>query len=89
MSDRIHQLSVDYSERPSALLDAVLRSDMFDVRMVRLATGDYLINNEVLIERKAAGDFVASRWRSSTARCSVEGAEGEEPAAPTVSLTLV
>lgn len=60
MPDRVHRLSVDYSERPSALLDAVLRSDVFDVRMVRLATGDYLIDNEVLIERKTAGDFVVS-----------------------------
>src|SRR2546427_3725243 len=56
----VHQLGVDHSERHSALLDAVLRSGTFDVRMVRLATGDYLIDNEVLIERKTIGDFAAS-----------------------------
>ncbi len=60
MPDLMHQLSVDHSERHSALLDAVLRSGTFDVRMVRLASGDYLIGNEVLIERKTVGDFVAS-----------------------------
>lgn len=60
MPDRVHQLHVDYSEKQSALLDALQRSGTFDVRMVRLATGDYLIDNEVLIERKTAADFAAS-----------------------------
>ena len=46
-----HQLAVDHSERNSALLDAVGRSGWFDVQMVRLATGDYLVNGEVLVER--------------------------------------
>lgn len=32
----------------------------FDVEMVRLMAGDYLINGEVLVERKTAGDFAAS-----------------------------
>jgi len=58
--DRVHQLYVDHSERHSALLDAVQRSGTFDVRMVRLATGDYLIDNEVLIERKSIADFAVS-----------------------------
>ena len=60
MLDSVHQLAVDYSEGPSALLDAVNRSGTFDVQMVRLATGDYLLDNEVLIERKTVGDFAAS-----------------------------
>lgn len=60
MPGSVHQLHVDHSERPSALLDAVQRSGTFDVRMVHLATGDYLIDNEVLIERKTVGDFAAS-----------------------------
>lgn len=60
MPGPVHQLHVDYSERQSALLDAVHRSGTFDVRMVRLATGDYLIDNEVLIERKTVEDFAAS-----------------------------
>lgn len=55
-----HQLAVDHSERNSALLDAVGRSGWFDVQMVRLATGDYLVNGEVLVERKTIRDLAAS-----------------------------
>lgn len=60
VSGPVHQLLVDPSERQSALLGAVQRSGTFDVRIVRLTTGDYLIDNEVLIERKTVGDFAAS-----------------------------
>lgn len=60
MAAQAHQLSVDHSERHSALLEAARRSGAFDVRMVHLDTGDYLIDNEVLVERKTIGDFVAS-----------------------------
>jgi hypothetical protein len=51
MREFVHRIAVDYSEERSALLDAVRRSGAFDVRLVHLATGDYLINDEVLIER--------------------------------------
>ena len=44
MAGPIHQLHVDHSERQSALLSAVHRSGTFNVRMVRLDTGDYLID---------------------------------------------
>jgi DNA excision repair protein ERCC-4 len=60
MSAQVHRLSVDHSERHSALLEAARRSSVFDVRMVRLGAGDYLIDDEVLVERKTIGDFVAS-----------------------------
>ena len=60
MPDSVHQVAVDHSERLSALLDGVRRSAAFDVRMVHLATGDYLIGNEVLVERKSVADFAAS-----------------------------
>lgn len=60
MAGQLHRLDVDHSERQAALLDAVRRGGAFDVRMVRLTTGDYLINEEVLIERKAIADFAAS-----------------------------
>jgi DNA excision repair protein ERCC-4 len=56
----VHQLLVDHSEQRSALLDAVRRSGMFEVRMAHLATGDYLIDNEVLVERKSVADLAAS-----------------------------
>lgn len=60
MPDSVHQIAVDHSERHSALLDAVRRSGAFDVRITHLATGDYLIDNKVLIERKSVADFTAS-----------------------------
>jgi len=60
MPDSVHQIAVDHSEGRSALLDAVRRSGSFDVRVVRLEVGDYLIDNEVLIERKSVSDFAAS-----------------------------
>ncbi len=60
MSAQAHRLFVDHSERHSALLEAARRSGAFDVRMVHLDTGDYLIDDEVLMERKTIGDFVAS-----------------------------
>lgn len=53
MPDSLHQLDVDHSEARSALLNVVCRGGTFEVRMVHLATGDYLIDNEVLIERKS------------------------------------
>jgi Fanconi anemia group M protein len=56
----VHQVAVDHAESRSAFLEAVRRSGAFDVRMADLATGDYLIDNEVLIERKSVGDFAAS-----------------------------
>lgn len=56
----VHQLTVDHSERDSALLDAVRRRGWFDVQMDCLATGDYLVNGEVLVERKTIRDLAAS-----------------------------
>jgi Fanconi anemia group M protein len=56
----VHQLSVDHSERHSALLELARCCCAFDVRMAHLDTGDYLIDDEVLVERKTISDFVAS-----------------------------
>jgi DNA excision repair protein ERCC-4 len=60
MSDRRHRIQVDHSEREARLLGLLRQSCDFDVGMVRLPVGDYLINDEVLIERKTIGDFSAS-----------------------------
>ena len=60
MPDLIHHDAVDHSEARSALLDALCRCGGFEVRMTRLATGDYLIDDDVLIERKSVADFAAS-----------------------------
>jgi DNA excision repair protein ERCC-4 len=56
----VHRIVVDHSERHSALLEAVRRSGWFDVQMDRLATGDCLVNGEVLVERKTIRDLAAS-----------------------------
>ena len=60
MGGQLHRLDVDHSEHQAALLDAVRRGGVFDVQMVRLQTGDYLIDDEVLIERKTIADFATS-----------------------------
>jgi Fanconi anemia group M protein len=60
MGGQLHRLDVDHSEHQAALLDAVRRGGAFDVQMVRLQTGDYLIDDEVLIERKTIADFATS-----------------------------
>lgn len=60
MPNVLHRIIVDHSESRSALLDAVRRSGAFDVQMAHLSTGDYLIENEALIERKSVGDLAAS-----------------------------
>jgi DNA excision repair protein ERCC-4 len=58
--DSVHRLVVDHSERQSSLVDAVRRGGWFDVQMDRLASGDYLVNGEALVERKTIRDFAAS-----------------------------
>jgi DNA excision repair protein ERCC-4 len=60
MSGRVHQIAVDHSESRSALLDALRRSGVFEVRMVHLTTGDYLLNDRALVERKSVADFATS-----------------------------
>lgn len=60
MPESVHQVAVDHSENRSELLDVVRRSGVFEVRMVHLATGDYLIDDQVIIERKSVVDFTAS-----------------------------
>lgn len=53
-------LRVDFSERRSALLDLAQASGAFDVRLERLAAGDYLLGAGVLVERKTYADFAMS-----------------------------
>ena len=50
-------LQVDHSERRARLLDLVQHSETFDVQMVRLDVGDYLIDGGVLVERKNYADL--------------------------------
>jgi DNA excision repair protein ERCC-4 len=60
MADHRHRVQVDHSERDARLLELLRQSGDFDLRMARLTVGDYLINEEVLIERKTRADFAAS-----------------------------
>ena len=60
MSNPRHSIQVDHSERESLLLELLRQSEDFDVRLARLRVGDYLINDQVLIERKTIADFAAS-----------------------------
>jgi ERCC4-type nuclease len=55
-----HRLLVDHSERSASLLGLLRQSGLFVVQMGRLPTGDYLIDDRVLIERKTHADFIAS-----------------------------
>jgi len=56
-----HELRVDPSERPAALLDLARQCDDFDVRMEHLTVGDYCLDRGIVIERKTHADFAASR----------------------------
>ena len=53
-------LRVDSSERHSALFDLAQASGHFDVRLERLAVGDYFVGAGVLVERKTYADFAMS-----------------------------
>jgi ERCC4-type nuclease len=55
-----HRLMVDHSERSAPLLGLVRASGLFIVEMSRLPTGDYLIDERILVERKTRADFLAS-----------------------------
>jgi DNA excision repair protein ERCC-4 len=55
-----YPLRVDFSERNAALLDLARGCDDFDVQVVHLAAGDYLIAGGVLVERKTYADFATS-----------------------------
>jgi ERCC4-type nuclease len=55
-----HRLVVDHSERGASLLELIHGCGVFAVEMNRLQTGDYLIDDSILVERKAYVDFIAS-----------------------------
>lgn len=55
-----HLINVDPAERQAALLSLLQECDAFDVKLVRLHVGDYLIDDEILIERKTTADFSTS-----------------------------
>jgi len=54
-------LKVDHREKTSGILEALSAyEDQFHVETLQLKTGDYLLNNQILIERKRLPDFIES-----------------------------
>lgn len=60
MDSTCHDLQVDFSEARAALPELARQSGLFNVRMVCLPAGDYLIDGRVLVERKTLADFADS-----------------------------
>ncbi len=58
MSNKVN-IIVDYREAPSKIPEMLKEQDA-DVELKTLKTGDYLINDVVLIERKSKEDFILS-----------------------------
>ena len=52
-------LTADNREKSSGI-PALLRNRFASVQMAQLAAGDYLVNEEIIIERKTKEDFVQS-----------------------------
>jgi ERCC4-type nuclease len=53
-------LRVDFAERNAALLGLARGCGDFDIRMERLAVGDYHIEDGIIVERKTYADFATS-----------------------------
>lgn len=53
------KIITDYREEPSGIPGLLLQADA-EVSFVALKTGDYVINNEMIVERKSAEDFIQS-----------------------------
>ena len=52
-------ITVDYRETPSGIPDILMKKYCF-IEMKRIKTGDYVINEQVVVERKTKDDFVVS-----------------------------
>jgi Fanconi anemia group M protein len=59
IADKHIRIVADYREVPSAIPD-MLKQKGVTVELKNLKTGDYLINNTVLVERKSRDDFIIS-----------------------------
>lgn len=53
-------IQIDYRENPSGIPELLLKNPDVMVSVSSLLTGDYIVNNEIGIERKSAEDFVQS-----------------------------
>jgi len=57
--DKIVSVKIDFREKPSGIVDFLLQKNI-DTSLTTLTTGDYIINNKIIVERKSAEDFVIS-----------------------------
>lgn len=53
------KITADYREKPSGLPELLLRKNA-EVCFASLATGDYIINGHITVERKSSEDFIQS-----------------------------
>jgi len=53
------QITTDFREQQSGIPELLVQKGI-DVNISNIKTGDYLIGNELIVERKSAGDFVLS-----------------------------
>ena len=49
----------DYREKPSGIPDLLTQSGA-EINFIQLKVGDYVINDEIIVERKSAEDFIQS-----------------------------
>jgi len=59
MSNNLIIISADYREKPSGIPDLLIQSGAA-VNFIQLKVGDYVINDEIVVERKSAEDFIQS-----------------------------
>jgi len=57
-NNSIHIIA-DYSENPSGIPDLLLKKGA-SLKLEQLKVGDYIINNDITVERKSAEDFIQS-----------------------------
>jgi len=59
MSNNPIIITADYREKPSGIPDLLTQSGV-EVNFIQLKVGDYVINDEIVVERKSAEDFIQS-----------------------------
>lgn len=55
----VPEIIVDFREKPSGIPDLLLQRGL-QVNFSQLKAGDYILNNEIIVERKSADDFILS-----------------------------
>lgn len=60
MTDQKFQITVDVRESRSGLTQQLEKSQVVSVQFAELAVGDFVLSPDVVVERKAATDFIAS-----------------------------